>query len=97
MEDVSDEEIKELEQELKILEATTMNKEDFWKELFKTNKGTTKLNKIEKALRMEAKMKKGTNKCVICNGLITGRSLKGKAITCDQKCAGKLAWKSRNK
>jgi len=42
-------------------------------------------------------MKKGTKRCVICNGLITGRSLKGKAITCNQKCAGKLAWKSRDK
>ena len=42
-------------------------------------------------------MKKGNRICVICKGSIIGRSLKGNAVTCDQKCAGKLAWKSREK
>ena len=42
-------------------------------------------------------MKKGTKRCVICNRLITNRSLNGNSITCDQKCAGKLAWKTRSR
>lgn len=35
--------------------------------------------------------------CVVCNNMILNRSLKGKAITCNQKCAGKLAWETRLK
>jgi len=43
-------------------------------------------------------IRKALNKrCIICTAQITSRSLKGKAQTCDQKCAGKLAWKSRDK
>lgn len=35
--------------------------------------------------------------CVICNSPILNRSLKGKATTCNQSCAGKLAWETRLK
>jgi len=41
------------------------------------------------------KTMKKYKRCVICKSQITSRSLKGKAQTCDQKCAGKLAWKTR--
>ena len=36
-------------------------------------------------------------KCVICKAKIVDRKLEGKAITCNQHCAGKLAWKDRTK
>lgn len=34
-------------------------------------------------------------KCVMCKDRITDRNIRGNAKTCDQKCAGKLAWKTR--
>ena len=36
-------------------------------------------------------------KCEICNKVIKGRTKDGTAVTCDQKCAGKLAWETINK
>jgi len=33
--------------------------------------------------------------CVICGRRITQRKDKSKAWTCNQSCAGKLAWKTR--
>lgn len=33
--------------------------------------------------------------CIICKQPILNRSLKGKAVTCCQKCAGVLAWETR--
>lgn len=36
-----------------------------------------------------------SNLCVICHSHILNRSLKGNAKTCNQSCAGKLAWETR--
>ena len=36
--------------------------------------------------------KKGEDLCVICK---LNQKREGKAKTCDQSCAGKLAWKTR--
>lgn len=35
-------------------------------------------------------------KCIICGHQTRDRNLEGKATTCDQRCAGILAWKTIN-
>ena len=58
--------------------------------------GIKKLNEIAVYVRKAIYVRK-KEKCVICKGSITGRNIKGEAITCTQKCAGILAWRSRDR